>query len=415
MTSETQIKQTAAKFGKAKAKRVDPIDWISTTIIVLPPLMVLAAIIAGVELQWNTAIVGMIFYTLNGLGITVGYHRLFSHRSFTGSKSLQWVMAIWGAGAFQGSIKWWGRNHRIHHRYVDTPQDPYDATRGFFFTHVGWMLRKADQSTYGHVDVSDFKSNSIVMIQHDNYLSFAMACGVIAPTVVCGLGWGDWAGGYFYAALLKMIIVHHTTFFINSLAHTNFMGAAQNFSDNHTSHDSWFCALLTLGEGYHNFHHEFAQDYRNGILWYHWDPTKWFIRCCEVFGSATNLVRVPNDVIKRNIYNMRHKKASQMVEETMAKIHKLQKVVAAPDIMTWPQFEAKCAKGEKLIVVGDYVLDMKKRVPTGDGYTHKNIDLNWYENHPGGKSMLDCFVGKDATEAVSGGIYGHSEGAFNLV
>jgi len=406
MTTET----TSIKKTKSGG-----IDWISSTIIFAPPVMITAAVLAGVQMQFNTALVGLLFYFINGLGITMGYHRLFSHRAFSATPALQWVMAVFGAGAFQGSIKWWGRNHRIHHRYVDTDKDPYNANRGFWFTHVGWMLTKKDQSDYGYVDVSDFKSNPIVMYQHNNYLPIAMMCGIIAPTMICGLGWGDWMGGYFYAALLKMVVVHHTTFFINSLAHTSFFGAQQHFSDHHTSHDSVLCALLTLGEGYHNFHHEFAQDYRNGIQWYHWDPTKWTIRLCEMMGSAYNLVRIPNDVIKRNIYEMRESKHSSALADAKKKLAALNVVVNTPNTMEWSEFEARCAKGEKLMIVGDYVLDMNKSIPTGAGYTHQSTNVNWYHGHPGGKAMLDAFVGKDATDAMSGGIYKHSKGAFNLV
>ena len=83
--------------------------------------------------------------------------------------------------------------------------------------------------------------------------------------------------------------------------------------------------------------------------------------------------------------------------------------------MSWADFERRVEKGEKLMVIGNYVLDMTKKVETGSGYTHKSSDLNWYHAHPGGKQMLDMFVGKDATEAVSGGVYKHSEGAFNLL
>lgn len=392
------------------------IDYYSAGVVFLPPVMILAAVLSGVEFQYKTMIVGIIFYFCNMLGITMGYHRLWSHRAFKASKTLQWVLAIWGAGALQGSIKWWCRNHRVHHRYVDTDQDPYNAHRGFWFTHVGWMLAKRKNEDYGHVDVSDFKSNPIVMWQHINYQYIAVGFGLVAPTLICGLGWGDYSGGYFYAALLKAVLVHHNTFFINSLAHTDLFGwAKQNFSTNHTSHDSFFTALLTLGEGYHNFHHEFAQDYRNGVLWHHWDPTKWAIRVCEMWGSATFLIRVPNDVIKRNQFEVELAERTQAVEETKAKLAKLTKTVSTPTSMAWSEFEARCTQGEKLIVVGEYVLDMKKAIPTGSGYTHKSTEMNWYVNHPGGKAMLDAFVGKDATAAMSGGVYKHSQGAFNLV
>merc|ERR1711916_165631 len=118
-----------------------------------------------------------------------------------------------------------------HHRYIDTDLDPYNAKRGFFFSHVGWMLMKQDYSNLGHVDVSDLNASKAVRAQHVHYLKIAMLSGIVLPTLICGLGWGDWLGGYFYAALAKMVFVHHTTFFINSLAHSPLFAASQNFSD----------------------------------------------------------------------------------------------------------------------------------------------------------------------------------------
>eukprot|EP00672_Neobodo_designis_P026641 CAMPEP_0174851330 /NCGR_PEP_ID=MMETSP1114-20130205/22963_1 /TAXON_ID=312471 /ORGANISM="Neobodo designis, Strain CCAP 1951/1" /LENGTH=438 /DNA_ID=CAMNT_0016085861 /DNA_START=257 /DNA_END=1573 /DNA_ORIENTATION=+ len=391
------------------------INPVSTTIIVAPPLMIAAAIAFGVPLTFNTFMVALVFYFINGFGITAGYHRMFAHRAYNGNKFLQWAMLLAGGGAFQGSAKWWSRNHRIHHRYIDTDLDPYNAKRGFFFTHVGWMLMKQDYSNLGHVDISDLNASWAIRYQHKNYLSLAMLCGIIAPTLICGLGWGDWLGGYFYAALAKMVFVHHTTFFINSLAHTNLMGATQNFSDQHTSHDSVFCAVLTLGEGYHNFHHEFAQDYRNGIKWYHWDPTKWLIRACEMVGCARNLVRTPNSVIRKNLLALRHKQHQAAADQLRKKLEAIETKTRTPVLWTWADIERRVDAGEKLTVVGDYVIDLMKPMPTGSGYTHDSKDVIWYQAHPGGRKLLDMYIGKDATEAMSGAIYKHSQGAFNML
>ncbi|RNF14833.1 fatty acid desaturase [Trypanosoma cruzi] len=116
------------------------INWVAVAVLALPPTMVFAAILAGIPLLPKTLAVAAFFYVFNGMiGITLGYHRLFSHRSFVAHPILQWICVFAGAGAFEGSAKWWSRNHRIHHRYVDTPKDPYDATRGFFFPiWAGW-------------------------------------------------------------------------------------------------------------------------------------------------------------------------------------------------------------------------------------------------------------------------------------
>ncbi|RNF01109.1 putative fatty acid desaturase [Trypanosoma rangeli] len=390
------------------------INWLAVTVLAVPPIAVFVAILAGVPLLAKTLVVAAFFYVFNGMiGITFGYHRLFSHRSFIAHPILQWICAFAGAGAFEGSAKWWGRNHRIHHRYVDTPKDPYDATRGFFFSHMGWMIMKQDYALLGKVDVSDFRYNNIIQFQHRHFFKIAMVSGIILPTLICGLGWGDWLGGYFYAGLAKVVFVHHCTFFINSLAHKGWLGAVQNYSDRHTSHDSFVCALLTFGEGYHNFHHEFAQDYRNGIKWYHFDPTKWTIRLCEFLRLATHLVRTPNDVIERNVKKLLYSKLGRQLGLLEEQLKELE--LPTTEEYTWDDIARLVRQGQKLTVIDDSVVDLQRSVPTGPGYTHSDEKIVWYDAHPGGKKMLDMFVGKDATRVFYGGIYKHSLGAEGLI
>jgi stearoyl-CoA desaturase (Delta-9 desaturase) len=389
------------------------INYVACIVLLAPPIIVAAAFLYGVPLLWNTFIVAVVAYFWNGFGITVGYHRLFSHRAFTPNRYLGLVLSFAGAGAFQGSAKWWGRNHRIHHRYIDTDKDPYNAKRGFFYSHIGWMLMNQDYELLGRIDISDFHTNKDIMFQHQYYFPLALLSGVVIPTLVCGLLWGDWVGGYIYAALAKMVAVHHSTFCINSLAHTSFFGAKQNFSDHHTSHDSFWCALATMGEGYHNFHHEFANDYRNGIQWYHYDPSKWMIRLFEICGLAKNLVRTPNDVIARNSVNMKHKVHTRAIETLEKRQRALD--IAVEEVWTWEDIKERVAKGQKIMVIGDAVIDIMRVVPTGSGYTHPNKNIVWYNAHPGGRKLLDAYVGKDATVAFTGAVYKHHEGAINIL
>ena len=171
------------------------------------------------------------------------------------------------AGAVEGSCRWWSRGHRAHHRYVDTDRDPYAVVYGFWHAHVGWMLVRQDPEKIGHVDVDDLEADPLVGkrgLFNRYYLPIALLMAFALPTLVCGLGWGDWHGGYFIAGVARLVFVHHSTFFVNSLAH--YQGAA-TFTDGHTARNSFITALLTLGEGYHNFHPEFPSDYRNGVMW----------------------------------------------------------------------------------------------------------------------------------------------------
>ena len=145
-------------------------------------------------------------------GITAGYHRLWAHRAYNASKPLQYFLAIAGAGAVEGSIKWWSRGHRAHHRYTDTALDPYNAHEGFFFSHIGWMLVKPRRKP-GVADVSDLSKNEVVRWQHRWYRTLIITCGFVLPTVVCWLGWGDFWGGYVYAGAARLCFVHHVRSF----------------------------------------------------------------------------------------------------------------------------------------------------------------------------------------------------------
>lgn len=144
------------------------------------------------------------------LGITAGYHRLWAHRSYNATRPLQYFLALCGAGAVQGSIRWWARGHRAHHRYTDTDLDPYNAHKGLLWSHIGWMIFKPRRKP-GVADVSDLSKNNIVKWQHRHYIKLVFAMGVILPTLVAGFGWGDWKGGYVYAGLLRLVFVHHVS------------------------------------------------------------------------------------------------------------------------------------------------------------------------------------------------------------
>lgn len=235
-----------------------------------------------------------------------------------------------GAGAVEGSIKWWSRGHRAHHRYTDTPLDPYDAQKGFFWSHMGWMLVKPRRKP-GVADVSDLSKSAVVRWQHRWYLHLILTMGFILPTLVAGLGWGDWKGGFFYAATARLVFVHHvsilyplplrldlpytcrsqSTFCVNSLAH--WLGETP-FDDKHTPRDHMITAFVTNGEGYHNFHHQFPVDYRNAIKWYQYDPTKWFIWVCYKLRLASHLKTFPENEVRKGELTMQLKRLRETQE-----------------------------------------------------------------------------------------------------
>ncbi|MBY5993995.1 acyl-CoA desaturase [Ferrimonas balearica] len=257
--------------------------------------------------------VALLFWLWSGISITAGYHRLWSHKAWQAHPVVQWLLAIGGAMALQNSILHWSSDHRRHHKHVDDNQrDPYSAGRGFWFSHIGWMLREYQpltESTYNNV--RDLQKNAVVMNQHNHYGKWVLATNVGLPALV---GWftGDVLGMLLLAGVLRLVLVHHGTFFINSLAH---IWGTQPFSDQHSSRDNGVLALVTFGEGYHNFHHTFEYDYRNGIRWWHFDPTKWLIRGLEKLGLAKGLRRVPADRIESARLAMQLKSSQRLLAD----------------------------------------------------------------------------------------------------
>ncbi|KAJ3379753.1 hypothetical protein HDU80_002325, partial [Chytriomyces hyalinus] len=178
------------------------LDWIHITILFGTPLIALYGALTT-QLTYATFLWSVAFYFYTGLGITAGYHRYWAHRSYDATRIWQFIWLAAGTGAMEGSVKWWGRGHRIHHRYTDTDKDPYNAKNGFFWSHIGWMILK--QKKTATVDISDFNSDPWIRFQHKYYLFLAVFMAFVVPTLVAGLGWGDWAGGFFYAGVARLV------------------------------------------------------------------------------------------------------------------------------------------------------------------------------------------------------------------
>lgn len=249
-----------------------------------------------------------VLWALNGMSITAGYHRLWAHRSYEASKPLQIFYMLFGAMALQNSILVWASSHRVHHRHVDdVDQDPYSAKRGLWFSHLGWMLRNYESGKQDFRNAKDLEANPIVAFQHKYYVPIAVAMNVGLPLLLGVMNGNIW-GSLLLGGFLRLVVSHHCTFFINSLAH--FWGSRPYTTEN-TARDNGILALFTWGEGYHNYHHLFQWDYRNGIRWYQWDPTKWLISACKSLGLARSLKRVPEFQIRQALVERQLQEAEQ--------------------------------------------------------------------------------------------------------
>jgi stearoyl-CoA desaturase (delta-9 desaturase) len=260
--------------------------------------------------QWLWALA---FLYLNGMSITGGYHRLWAHRAYDAHPALKWFFALWGAGALQNSILIWASDHRRHHRYVDdNERDPYSAGRGLWFSHMGWMLRKYQTNEPDFSNARDLQRDPVVIWQDRHYVALTTLMNLGLPLLL-GLWHGDVIGTVLLVGLLRLVVNHHVTFFINSLAH---YWGTRPYTEGNSARDNGLLAFLTYGEGYHNYHHIFQTDYRNGIRWWQWDPTKWMISLCSRVGLASNLTRVPDFKIQRAILDTQFRAARHKLEET---------------------------------------------------------------------------------------------------
>ena len=274
-----------------------PLHVTNVLFLTLSPLAAIAGALYyipryGVRPIEIIAFVAMFFAT--GLSITAGYHRHFAHVSYKAHPLVRIFYLVFGACAMQNSALNWASDHRIHHRFTDTNKDPYNAGQGFFWSHIGWIFYQSRQQKQ-LTNVGDLLRDPWVRWQHRYDVVIALVVGFAVPAMVGGL-MGRMFGMLLWAGLIRVVCVHHATFFINSLAH---MWGNQPYSRKDSSRDSWWLALLTNGEGYHNFHHMFPSDYRNGIKWYQWDPTKWLIGGLNVAGMTRKLHRVPPQLILR--------------------------------------------------------------------------------------------------------------------
>jgi stearoyl-CoA desaturase (delta-9 desaturase) len=271
-------------------------DWINIVFFTLTPIIGVvgtALYTWHVGFHWWMAALFLVLYAFAGVSITAGYHRFFSHKSYDCSPLVQAFFAFFGAFAAQHSILWWSSGHRIHHKEVDSDWDPYSISRGFWWAHILWLFYKNPGS--GFTNVPDLEKNPIVAWQHRWHRQIMILGGFGIPTAI---GWmfGDPIAGLLWGGFTRLVVLHQTTFFVNSLAHT--LGV-QTFDREVSARDNWLVALVTFGEGYHSFHHRFPADFRNGIRWYHWDPSKWLIRSLRLAGLASNLRSITPPMVEQ--------------------------------------------------------------------------------------------------------------------
>ena len=234
---------------------------------------------------WPLLAIAFALLMLTEIGIGAAFHRFYAHRSYEISRPAEAVLLTLGTLAIQGSVLRWAYEHRLHHAYVDTDRDPYSIKKGFWYAHMGWMFYRSQPIDLGRVP--DLAKNPLVMFQ-DKYHALVGLGGNAVIALLVGALLGDYLGAFVLVFWTRLLLGHHFTWFVNSLAHT---WGAKTYSREHSAVDNYILAFLTVGEGYHNYHHTFQSDYRNGFRWYHFDPSKWTIWILSRLGMARNLTR----------------------------------------------------------------------------------------------------------------------------
>ncbi len=252
--------------------------------------------------------------------------------SFQCNISVRYILAVFSMAAWQGSIKWWVLRHRMHHRFTDTDLDPYDSRRGFWYAHFGWLMEKPQyHSRFSTIDLSDLYLDPVVSWNSKFYPTLVIFFGFFFPT---GLGWlltGSMLDGFLWIGVISRIISWNGIFLINSWAHWS-GDKLYNLSISATG--SFFAAFLGMGEGNHNFHHEFPKDFRHGYAWNTWDPTKWLLIVLERVGLAWSLYRTDAHLVEQSELNQHVKLASRAL--ALAQINFNSHMANAPASLATP-------------------------------------------------------------------------------
>jgi stearoyl-CoA desaturase (delta-9 desaturase) len=273
--------------------------------VIVPSLVALAAmwLAWGGWFGYRELALLLTFYVLTGMGITIGYHRLFTHRSFEAKPVVFWTFGILGSMAGQGPAIWWCSTHRKHHKHSDHEHDPHSPNahrehgiggwiRSFTHSHLGWLITRPEDSDPTRY-VPDLLADRRMVFLSQTFVVWVLL-GFALPALIGGLVSGSWWGaflGFLWGGLLRMCLVHHITWSVNSICH---LWGKQPYRSGDDSRNNPFVGILAFGEGWHNNHHAFPTSARHGLGRWQFDSSWLVIRGLEKCGLVTR-VRVPSE------------------------------------------------------------------------------------------------------------------------
>lgn len=259
--------------------------------------------------KWQTLLWAYFLLLFSGLGVTCGSHRLWAHRSYKAKPLLRLVLVIAQTIAIQNCVIEWARDHRVHHKFSETDADPHNAKRGFFFSHIGWLLVKKHPQVKAKgrsVDMSDLEADPLLATQKRFYLPLVLLSFFLVPSIVPFLLWGEsWFNAYMVAGLLRLVMCWNATWTVNSLAH---LLGTRPYEKSANSAENFLVAFASVGEGFHNYHHCFPHDYSisetsiSGFSLFFNIGTA-FIDLMATFGLAYDRKKIKSSLVKQKQKN----------------------------------------------------------------------------------------------------------------
>ncbi len=269
--------------------------------VVVPFLGLIAAVSFwwGRGLSWTELSLFLGMYIATGLGVTVGYHRLFTHRSFETVRPVKVALAVLGSMAIEGPVLTWAAVHRRHHQHSDEAEDPHSPNHfgggirgvltGLWHAHIGWMFAADPPNLSGYV--ADLREEKLIRVV-SRLFGVWVVLGLLIPTVLGGLLTWTWTGaflGFIWGGLVRIFFVHHATWSINSVCH---LWGRRPFKSRDLSRNNFLFGVVGLGEGWHNNHHAFPASARHGLRWWELDLSYLVIEALRIVGLAWR-VRLP--------------------------------------------------------------------------------------------------------------------------
>jgi stearoyl-CoA desaturase (delta-9 desaturase) len=266
--------------------------------VVVIPLLATALAIGLLwqrAVTWTDLILLGVMYSLVALGVTVGFHRMLTHRSFRPNPVVKLILLVLGSMSIEGAALQWAATHIKHHAHADREGDPHSPVEGFFHAHFGWLFAgtDADPNIYCRNLVAD---RMVVFVSRTFVLWVVLAMAI--PFTVGGL-LGGWAGafaGLLWGGLVRQFLTHHVTWSVNSVCHTF---GRRAFETTDQSRNEWIVGLLGFGEGWHNNHHAFPRSAFHGLRWWQFDLSGYLIWTLEKLGLAREVYRIPPALLAR--------------------------------------------------------------------------------------------------------------------